>query len=525
MGVGPRQDWIDGHSGGWMKRVLVLAAVAFAMAVSSPATAGELEDAMALHQTKANAASRHERELAHYRLAIALYRLKLVEVAYGLFSEIADQPSHVRFDATLVWLGRILSDLPDSADVDERVSRYDAAAIERVKLESPELYWRLQYRLGRFHYKNRHYDAALRVLASVDPKSTHYPKAQFFAGMANVQMRRAVEAVHAFQRAVRAIDEGSESLDPEGRVRDLALLSIARVYYSTAVRVDAEGDLAFDKQNLATAINTYDAVDPAGEWWINAAFETSWAYFVRGDHARALGFVQTIGAFYPLTWDPGLDLLRTTVYFANCQYDDAATLAARFHTRYEPVAIELAKTRALLDRADRDESYYRFLKDVRDGRSNLMGGTRSAVESALSDRELLRHLQYVTLIEDEQKRFAKMPKTFVASPLGRDIADALELAHDLAVRHTSQLARARYERAQTELTEQLEDNVRILTAAIAGQRGELDPRSIPFRVKPKDAEKNVVKNDDEHVIWPFTGELWPDEKGTFRQSIRSSCTR
>jgi hypothetical protein len=93
------------------------------------------------------------------------------------------------------------------------------------------------------------------------------------------------------------------------------------------------------------------------------------------------------------------------------------------------------------------------------------------------------------------------------------------------MRHTGQIARSRYERTLAELDKQLRENVELLKAAIAGQRGELDPRRVPFRVKPNEADKNVVTGDDEHVIWPFTGELWPDEVGTYRQSIRSKCKR
>jgi hypothetical protein len=40
---------------------------------------------------------------------------------------------------------------------------------------------------------------------------------------------------------------------------------------------------------------------------------------------------------------------------------------------------------------------------------------------------------------------------------------------------------------------------------------------------PAGSEKNLVSGDDEHVIWPFTGEFWSDEVGTYRQSIQSKC--
>jgi len=32
-----------------------------------------------------------------------------------------------------------------------------------------------------------------------------------------------------------------------------------------------------------------------------------------------------------------------------------------------------------------------------------------------------------------------------------------------------------------------------------------------------------VTVDDEHVIWPFTGEYWQDELGYYRFVVRSTC--
>ncbi|HEY2514509.1 MAG TPA: hypothetical protein VGI39_26775, partial [Polyangiaceae bacterium] len=44
------------------------------------------------------------KQLAQYHLAIALYRLKFYQAAYGIFSEIADKPNHLKFNETLLWL-------------------------------------------------------------------------------------------------------------------------------------------------------------------------------------------------------------------------------------------------------------------------------------------------------------------------------------------------------------------------------------------------------------------------------------
>jgi len=41
----------------------------------------------------------------------------------------------------------------------------------------------------------------------------------------------------------------------------------------------------------------------------------------------------------------------------------------------------------------------------------------------------------------------------------------------------------------------------------------------------EESKANIVKPDEEHVIWPFNGEYWRDELGFYRQTITSKCTR
>jgi hypothetical protein len=45
------------------------------------------------------------------------------------------------------------------------------------------------------------------------------------------------------------------------------------------------------------------------------------------------------------------------------------------------------------------------------------------------------------------------------------------------------------------------------------------------RVTVEESKANIVKPDEEHVIWPFNGEYWRDELGFYRQTITSKCGR
>ncbi len=467
------------------------------------------------------------KQLAQYHLAIALYRLKFYQGAYGIFSEIADKPNHLKFNETLLWLAKLATDLPEPADIVERVGKYNDAQVEKFNNSNQrELYWQLNYLLGRYKYRNRQYEPALGLFSKVDRQSKYYIRSQFFSGISNVQLRKSVPAVQSFQRIVGAIDEGMEGLEDEDRMRDLAFLSMARTYYSASVRLDDQNAPTIDSSKLSAAVKYWNKVDVASEYWLDALFEESWAYFMAGDYAHALGNIHTIQSpYFPNSFYPEADILKAVIYFANCQYDDAETIVAKFQTKYQPIYNDLNKVLDRFKGDEADEPFYKFLKDVRDDKAGLTGPTKIIVKNALSDRQLLRHLQYVQVLDDESKRFTKAPPSFRESALGNDVKDALQLARDIAVRNAGQLARERYQRNLDELNEHLRDSAKILIDVTAAKRGQLESAIAGSQVTVKESERNIVKPDEEHVIWPFDGEYWRDELGFYRQTITSKCGR
>jgi hypothetical protein len=467
------------------------------------------------------------KQLAQYHLAIALYRLKFYQAAYGIFSEIADKPNHLKFNETLLWLAKLATDLPEPADIVERVGKYTDAAIDKFNnANQRELYWQLNYLLGRYKYRNRQYEEALRLFRKVDRQSKYYIKGQFFSGISNVQLRKSVPAVQSFQRIVGALDEGVEGVEGEDRMRDLAFLSMARTYYSASVRLDENNAPTINGQKLSAAVKYWNKVDVDSEYWLDGLFEESWAYFMAGDYAHALGNIHTIQApYFPNSYYPEADVLRSVIYFANCQYDDAETIVAKLQTTYQPIYDDLNKVLERFKGDEADEPFYKFLKEVRDGKANLPPRIRTVVENALSDRQLLRHLQYVQVLDDEQKRFSKAPGSFRDSALGNDVKDAMQLARDIAVRNAGQLARERYQRNLDELNEHLRNSAKILIDITAARRNQLDAAIAGSQVTVQESERNIVKPDEEHVIWPFDGEYWRDELGFYRQTITSKCGR
>ena len=109
------------------------------------------------------------KQLAQYFLSISLYRMKLYQASYALFGFIADNRNHLKFGETLLWLAKLATQLPEPADIIERVGRYrdtEIAAFDNDKQK--ELFFQLNYLLGRYKYRNRQFEEAIRLFGVVN---------------------------------------------------------------------------------------------------------------------------------------------------------------------------------------------------------------------------------------------------------------------------------------------------------------------------------------------------------------------
>ncbi len=468
-------------------------------------------------------------QLAQYYLAIALYRLKFYQASYQMFWQIADNPNHLKFKETLLWLAKLATQLPEPADIIERVGKYSDEQIRRFdNAQQRDLYWQLNYMLGRYKYRNRQYQEAIRLFGKVDRDSEYYVKSQFFAGISYVQLRKSVPAVKSFQRVESAVAKGAKGIEDEARMRDLAYLSMARTYYSASIQLDTETNTpSVNPEKLSAAVKYWDLIEPASEYWLDALFEESWAYFMAGQYPQALGNIHTIKSpYFPHAFYPEAEVLKAVIFFANCDYEKATIVVAQFNKRYVPLKEGLEKVMKRFRGANQEEPFFKFLKQVQDGEANLSDELRPVVESALSDRQLLRNIEYVRLLEEEQGRFKKAPASFKTSALGQQVSDALKLARELAVRRAGELAMQRYQRMLDELNEHLRNGEKILIDITAAERNLLDEAIKKDQVTQEEGmEFGVVNPDSEHVLWPFTGEYWRDELGFYRAVVMSACGR
>lgn len=448
---------------------------------------------------------------AQFHLGKCLYHLRFYQSALAVFDEIVERgQGHLYFNATLQWLAQLAAQLPEPADIVRRVGRYTPEQLRQFNNnESRNLYNQLLYLMGRSKYRDGQYDDAITLFRQVQRQSRYYVHSKFFEGISQVNARRSQPAVEAFREVLHALDEGVEGIEDEDRMADLAWLELARIYYST--------------RHFDSAIESWNHVDVDSEYWLDALFEESWAYFVTQDYPRALGNIHTLHSpYFRNAWYPEAMVLKAVIYFSNCRYDEAEEVVAQFNERYSVLRPELER---FLQQYQDDPSFFRFLRDVRSGHANLPNRLRPVVESAFSDRTLLRNIEYVTQLESEERRHGQMPAAFRNSSVGARILQDISVAKSFAIESAGTLARGRYTRVVEELSDLENQATAILIEILNARRGQLSQEMQNQQVTAAESRARRVTADEEHDIWPFNGEYWRDELGFYRQQITSRCGR
>lgn len=468
------------------------------------------------------------KQLAEFYLAQSLYFLKFTQAAFDGFTKIADNPQHLKFNETLLWIAKLATDLPEAADLVSHVGKFSEEQLSRFDNASQkELYWKLNYLLGRFNYREGRFEEAVKLFQRVDARSADYVAAQFFTGVSYIQLKKAVAAVKSFQRVEQAVDEGAK-VEDAARMRDLARLSMARTMYSASIQLDPETNVPEVREDhLSAAVKYWNSVDESSEYWLDAHFEEAWAYYMAGQYTRSLGNIHTLKSpYFPRAFYPEADILKAVVFFFNCDYESAITTVARFTTKATPLKEKLEAIMKKYDGENNEEAFYKFLVQVRDGDANLDPEVAPLVEAALSDRQLLRHIAFVQYLDGEAQHYAGAPANFKTTSVGAYVDKSTKDARTRAVKKAGVLARQRYQRYIDEMAEHLRNGKKILIDITAAQRNLLDQAIKEGQVSSQDAKTfGVVNPDDEHFIWPFDGEYWRDELGFYRQEVQSACGR
>lgn len=356
-----------------------------------------------------------------------------------------------------------------------------------------------------------HTEAAQRYVQRVNEASKFGARAKFLEGLVLFKNGKENDALEAFKTVVRLTRP--EGDNPNEALREAAFFQLARTH--------------FGAQQPSFSIFYYDKVDRDSYAWLDALYEASWAEFRLGTYEKALGNLLTLHSpFFENEYYPESHILKAVIYYENCRYPEAKTILTSFLQRYEPVLEEL---KAMTAREQTSDKYYEALENLR-GRDLAETNTQKAeilgqvLEIALSDPELQRLDEAYKEVAREQEALATYDDGFGASALADRLREVLAEAKQDLAREAGRAVRNQLERERDTIKTLIQQAIRIDIETSRSEQERIESQLRQVQSRPKDIEKEFIEwADDEKLVWPFDGEYWRDELGTYELTLAHSC--
>ena len=340
----------------------------------------------------------------------------------------------------------------------------------------------------------------LELIDQVTAESTFYPRAKYLSGLLHYLGNEDQKAVEAFQEVVRVLNprEGAR-LDP--KLREMAFLSLARIHY---------GYKQFNRSAYY-----YDLIDRDSDNWLTALFEASWAYYRRGDFEKALGNLLTLHSpFFEREYFPESQIVKAIIYFEACRYPETRNIVDDFIKRFTQLMREMQKI------AESKEAP----EQLNDRIAALQASTQQEQDDVaarvlnltLSSPEIRQANAVVKQVEAQKKKLAAMDEKWRNSALGNDLAQQLRDVGLERARDAGEVTRKKFEQELYKLKSLLAQALRIKIEVARAEREVLE-RKMQGQPPTDDLVQATARTvvDDEHVYWPYEGEYWRDELGTY----------
>ncbi len=463
---------------------------------------------------------------SEYLLGKTLYRMGLYYSALGEFSQILSRGEQTRFfSKSLEWLFYIGRKTTNESVILDEVARYaNAQWPEQYRNEFYYLLARYEFVRGRALDQvdqkaeaAKSFQEAHRLAAKVPRGDAFYARTRFLEGVIYDREGNQAAAVEALKDVVRLTRPTGDSSSAEARsdeiVRQLAFMDLARIHYAA-------------RQNRY-AIYYYGKIERGRSEWLEALFESAWANYRIGQYQQALGNLVTLSSpFFRDEYFPEALLLKAVVYYENCRYRESSAILQEFERRYKPVYDELDS----LVRKDMEASqYYQVLAEVQaKARNGPVTGTDAILERvlklALTDRELKNTNDAILEVEKETDLIAARGTAFRTSDLARHLQERLSKERQQLVTRAGVMARGKLELELANLRTLLGNGERIKFETTGKEKEFLEEQLQAGGRKAivKQYRYSVAVADDQ-LYWPFQGEYWRDELGTYEYTLTKGC--
>jgi outer membrane protein assembly factor BamD (BamD/ComL family) len=464
---------------------------------------------------------------SQYLLGKTLYRMGQYHAALGEFSQILARGKDTKFfSKSLEWLFFISHKTVNESVILDEVARYANA-------DWPERYRdEFHYLLARYHFVRgraldtveqkaeaaKSFEEARKLVLTIPPSSRFYAQARYLEGLTWFRDGKMPMALEAMKEVVRVTRPSGNRTPADAKVadatRDLAFMQLARIHYGA-------------RQNRY-ALYYYGKIERGKPQWLEALFESAWANYRIGQYEQALGNLITLSSpFFRDEYFPEALILKAVIYYENCRYAESTAIIREFERRYKPVYDALDDlTRKNMEAAD----YYAVLADIQKKNRTAKKAGQSpdvilerVLKLALSDKDLKNTNESIIELENELESEKSHP-SLNNTDLGKHLQDLLKKQRTALIQKAGLMAKAKLEQEREELRTLLGNGERIKFETTTKEKEFLEEQlqAGGRRAIIKKYRYSVAVNDDQ-LYWPFQGEFWRDELGTYQYTLTKGC--
>lgn len=344
------------------------------------------------------------------------------------------------------------------------------------------------YGQGKYYFMKNDVKRAAGHLKSVHPESAFYIKALFHLGILAVKRKDYKESIFYFAKILK-LCEGKKELFP---MAELARLNLARSVYAYG--------------NVEKSIEIYSRFLSSSPHWLTVLFEASWPLMRVSDTTVSMGNLHTIlSPFYREQLVGEAYILRATILYTLCKYEEMRTTLAQFFEIYDPVI------RSMRAEAKAYSSSSAFFTAFTEKKLN-----RGFTNYAERDVGIKRDLAVLELLKKEKAELAK----FSRNNQMRHMIGLIGKAEAKIGRKVGGILLSIHSRKLRELLEQREQANYLRVEIVTGEKDLIQAqRGLPPK-RVVDVETSVAAG---YRFWPYRGEYWEDELGAYVYTTESAC--
>lgn len=462
---------------------------------------------------------------AQYVLAKSLYRMGLYHSSLGQFSKLlARGPDGKFFKTSLEWLFFISHKTTNETVILDEIARY-------ANYEFPEKFRNeFRYLLARYYFvrgraldragikaeADQSFEEVKRIVLMVPKGDAFYPRTKYLEALALFRNDKFADSLESLKDVVRntrpSPDKELAQAQSDAKVRELAFMQLARTHYG-------------HRQNRY-AIAYYRKIERGTPQWLQALFESSWANYRVGQYEQALGNLITLSSpFFRDEYFPEAYILKAVIYFENCRYRESTQIVEDFTRIYQPVIDEL---RRLTEKEQDPAEYWSYLADAQKKSKEGKGGTDVLLERvlklALTDADLKKVNDSILELENELDAYGRQGDSFRYSELAKELMEDLKAQRADLMAKAGFMAKSKLEQEQEHLSDLLSNGLRIKFETTNKEKEFLEAQLIAGSNAQivKDYKYSVAVGDEE-LYWPYEGEYWRDELGTYQYTLTKGC--